>query len=134
MKNISDFEKELEKLDHSGKGVLKELRDELRALSKEELPSGQSQRWAWTRFEAHMRGWGISAKKWWSVRAVGWGVVAMLTVWIGVSTWNAPLRDLPVVTAVHPTMSAVTFYSREADADVIWVDGYDYMPESYTIQ
>ncbi|MFZ5806032.1 MAG: hypothetical protein ACOY3I_02320 [Verrucomicrobiota bacterium] len=134
MKNLDDFEKELAKLDRTDSGALKSLRDQLRAMSEDALPGDQHQRWAWTRFEAHIRGWNISAGKWWGIRAVGWSMVTLMAVWIGVATWNLPLRDLPIVTAVNFGVSAVPFYARETGVDVIWVDGYEYMPESYVIQ
>ncbi len=45
-----------------------------------------------------------------------------------------PVADRPNVDYVRPGMWASPFHAAEINADVIWVEGYSYIPASHTVR
>lgn len=131
MKNVDELKAALQELDspEGGESELKSLRDQLRAIAREERPSDIEQRWAWTRMEARLSVPRANSHHLLPIRLVGWGALALLVLGLGLSMQSPhmPVR-LPEITETRPGYSAVAFYSPEASAQVIWVDGYEYLP------
>lgn len=134
MKNFKEFKNQLEKLDANESSDLSALQKALKNGSNDS-PSEQEQRWAWSRLEAYMATPEPEPASFFWLRFSGWGALASLALLILVSIALSPetLRP-PVVLNVDSTMNAVAFHSPEAQADVIWVNGYEYMSDGVPIQ
>lgn len=115
---------------------LQALKVSLQKISEENAPSDQEQRWAWTRLDARLITPTRQSGSFTWIRAAGWGVLASLALCVSVAfyNFNNPLGFAPTITSSDPDLSAVYFYSKDASADVIWVSGYDYLPQDYAIR
>lgn len=146
MKNFDSLERDLQALaagqdaspSSETQRELQNLRELLKAASAEKR-SAQHQEWAWTRCCAQMRENPSSPSLWFilnhNLRWLGTGVTAGLVALISIQYFSASgTGPLPVVTANSESISAVPFHSPKAQADVIWVSGYNYLPASHTIR
>lgn len=151
MKNFDSLERDLQALS-AGPGAvspssppsetqreLQNLRELLKAASAERQRSAQHQEWAWTRCCAQMRENPPAPSLWFvfnrNLRWLGTGVTAGLVALFSIQYFSASgTGPLPVVTANSKSISAVPFHSPKAQADVIWVSGYNYLPASHTIR
>jgi len=145
MKNFESLERDLEALSSPPSGAaaeslreLQSLRELLRSASAERQRSSQHQQWAWTRCQACMKE-EASAPSFWvllhrNLRWLGTGMALALVLLCMPYLGSASGEPLPVVTANSKSISAVPFHSPKAQADVIWVSGYNYLPASHTIR
>ncbi|MEM9445459.1 MAG: hypothetical protein AAGA18_08895 [Verrucomicrobiota bacterium] len=151
--NLNEFEDELNKSDEAAPSPLEsssdlnQIRYHLSSLKSQDLTSDERQRWAWTRFSASMK-----ARKKKSHFFLNWSLAGAATVLLltGTVAFNnsdnsqqestgnqvvtLTVHAQPEVTESEPEIHAVPFYSEDAEADVIWATGYDYLPSTYELE
>ncbi|GAB4240428.1 MAG: hypothetical protein OHK005_02630 [Candidatus Methylacidiphilales bacterium] len=106
----------------------------LRQMAEVSSRSPQHQQWAWTRLQA-----GMSRSSWldhFSIRWFAVGAAAAACVGLALYLYQPVGNDGPNATiyAKGEKLHAVPFHSKPANADVIWVDGYEYLPASYPLR
>lgn len=110
----------------------------LRQTACQASRSPQHQQWAWTRLEAA----GATAPSWRDHLSLRWfatGTVAALClglIALQMVPGKSSAEQAPSATVLvkGEKLHAVPFHSERANADVIWVDGYDYLPASYPLR
>jgi len=144
MKNFDSLERDLEGLAarknaSQGQRELHSLRELLKTAAAQRQRSAQHQQWAWTRCCAQMREVPPTPSFWMlfnrNLRWLGSGVALGLIALVSLPYLHSGgMGVLPVVRASSASISAVPFHSPKAQADVIWVSGYNYLPASHTIR
>jgi len=139
MKNYDEFEKILEETDRISAPIPEQSESallRLRADLKEAVDvchdrSDFHQSAAWTRLEARMDDVspGMPLGRMLSYFATAAAAVVVTVVLM--STGNSG-QGLPEISKSHPGIYATPFYSEDAEADVIWAEGYEYIPANYT--
>ncbi|MEM1157566.1 MAG: hypothetical protein AAGH72_04850 [Verrucomicrobiota bacterium] len=139
MKNYDEFEKMLEETDRipapipeQRESALLRLREDLKdAVELNQDRSDFHQSAAWTRLEARMvevkPGMSLGRILSYCVTAAAAVVVTMVLMSTGGSG-----QGLPEISKAQPGIYATPFYSEDAEADVIWAEGYEYIPANYT--
>jgi len=141
MKNYDEFEEELKETDkipaipaEKAESALLKLRIDLKQASEQWKPSSFEQNTAWTRQETRLtRSPERSSFLFKSVSYVGTATVAVVVTLIFLS-WQkeSSPQGLPKISEAQPGIYATPFYSEKAKADVIWAEGYEYIPATYT--
>lgn len=137
--NSESFEQNLEALDQKNASSpevqeLQELRDQLRLLGQEEERSDQHQQWAWTRLQAELKDQESRKTFIWDWKwGVSFAALGLLTFLLLTSAPSSIESETPIVNSSKPTIYTSSFHSPEAKADVIWVEGYRYLPASYNV-
>jgi hypothetical protein len=114
---------------------LARLRRALHRARQAELRSSQHECWAWTRLEACLReeSTARASTTFWRWAAAGsLAALAAALILTGSSTSSSP--TVPVAESQNPKVWASGFHSADAHADVIWANGYDYIPASYSLK
>ncbi|MFQ3671880.1 MAG: hypothetical protein SNJ84_10535, partial [Verrucomicrobiia bacterium] len=97
----------------------------------------QHQQWAWTRLHANAAN-PATGPDFLSVRWFATGAAAALGLGLALFVLRpgaeSPTTTTPTIMAKGDKLHAVPFHSKRANADVIWVDGYDYLPASYPLR
>jgi len=137
MKNYDEFEKILKKTDQApqlnSEHVLSKLRHDLKEATVGAYDRSQfHQASAWTRLQTHI------AED--SPRRFAWGRILsyMTTATVAVIVTVALMsrtnigQGLPEISRSQPGIYATPFYSKDAEADVIWAEGYQYIPANYS--
>lgn len=139
MMNYDEFEKKLQETDRipapdreqAESGLLR-LRLDLKQACEENRPSQFEQATAWTRLETRLeRKPESSFGRLFSYVATAGAAVA-LTAFFFMSGGPAGSEGLPQISEAKPGIYVTPFYSEEAKADVIWAEGYQYIPANYT--
>jgi hypothetical protein len=116
---------------------LARVREELMRLRETVARTPQHQAWAWTRLEASLR---QPAEPWWALVSLKWftgGVAVAACAGLALMMLRSEVVDTGWKTTVvsqGEKLHAVPFHSKRANADVLWVDGYDYLPASYPLR
>ena len=139
MKNYDEFEKMLNETDRipaptpeQSESALLRLREDLKeATDVRHDRSDFHQSAAWTRLEARMDdvkpGLPLGRILSYAATAATAVVVTMVLMSNGDSG-----QGLPEISKSKPGIYATPFYSEDAEADVIWAEGYQYIPANYT--
>lgn len=141
MQNYKEFEMNLQESDrapeppssHSVEALLR-LRSDLREADAFLAPSAFEQSTAWTRLEARMKetsaaSSAFSFSRIFSYIATAGAVAAIMLLFMrGANEADEGLR----IEVASPGMHATPFHSESARADVIWAEGYRYIPSRYT--
>lgn len=139
MKNYDEFEKKLKETDRVpvptqdqiDSGLLKLRKDLKEATGVVCDRSDFHQSTAWTRLEARMDEpspvMPLSRMLSYFATAAAAVVVTMFIMSRADSG-----EGLPQISGSQPGIYATPFYSEDAKADVIWAEGYQYIPANYT--
>ena len=140
MMNYDEFEKKLLETaripapgpEHHESGLLRLRLDLKQATDEEHRRSRFHQSTAWTRLESRIDEQPASMG---FMRALSYFATAaaavVLTVFL-MSRGDASSEGLPQISGSQPGIYATPFHSKDAEADVIWAEGYQYIPATYT--
>lgn len=139
MKNYDEFEKKLQETDRipapqpgqAESGLLK-LRLDLKQACQENRPSDFEQSTAWTRLESRLEPRPASSVGRLIYYVATAGAAVALTAMFFMSRGSTGSEGLPRISEAKPGIYVTPFYSEEAKADVIWAEGYQYIPANYT--
>lgn len=139
MKNYDEFERMLEESDkipapapEQSESALLRLRQDLKSATSDlHNRSAFHQTAAWTRLETriHEKNSGFSFGKFLSY---GSTAAAAVVVTMVLMSGGDSGEGLPQISNAQPGIYATPFYSEDAEADVIWAEGYQYIPATYT--
>jgi hypothetical protein len=140
MKNYDKFEQKLQETDRipapgperADSGLLKLRLDLKQATNEDHRRSQFHQSTAWTRLEARMddRPAGMSFGRILSYLTTA--AVAVVVTAALMSRGGDGADGLPQISGSKPGIYATPFYSEGAQADVIWAEGYQYIPANYS--
>jgi len=139
MKNYDEFERLLKETDRipaltpeQKDCAMMRLREDLKnATNMVRDRSDFHQSTAWTRLESRMDEVqpGIPLGRMLSYFATA--AAAVIVTILIMSQVNSG-SGLPEISKSQPGIYATPFYSEDAEADVIWAEGYEYIPANYT--
>ncbi|MEM6822869.1 MAG: hypothetical protein AAF558_13125 [Verrucomicrobiota bacterium] len=140
MPNYNEFEKKLVETDRiprpdaaQTESALLQLRMDLKQVSEMKKRSRFDQTTAWTRLQSEISE-PMSVSSWRALSYFATAVAAIVvTVAFFFSTGSQNSQPgLPTISGAEPGIYATPFYSEEAKAEVIWAEGYRYIPANYT--
>ncbi len=139
MKNYDEFEKMLKETDRiptptpeQRESALLRLRQDLQAaVDEDSLRSDFHQATAWTRLEARMEEPSPSMSFGRLLSYLATAATAVVVTVVLMAGGDAG-EGLPQISGSQPGIYATPFYSEDAEADVIWAEGYQYIPANYT--
>ncbi|MGF1677830.1 MAG: hypothetical protein ACFCUX_01405 [Candidatus Methylacidiphilales bacterium] len=141
MKNFDAFERQLNESQRvagkeDSRSGLARLRHDLIHVAVNSERSSFHQSTAWVRLEARMQESTESP-----IRVPFWlklssyaatAAVAATVVFLLSESNKDPGGILPEISDSRPGIYATPFYSKEAKAEVIWAEGYQYIPAGFT--
>lgn len=107
------------------------LKEELGALAQTRERSDYACECSWTRISACLREEAPSRE----IHLWRWAAIGSCAVLVTLLTYtHSTSGSGPIAESRNPQIWVSGFHSSQAQADVVWATGYDYLPASYPVK